>query len=58
VILFSFESTFTNEHWEIAVAHFKGLELDIKEILDLLPNEVSSWSEDIASGDIVIFDHL
>jgi hypothetical protein len=58
VIFFFAQSSLGDEHWEIAIRNAILLEAGVKETLNVLPNEVSERSEDIASGDFVILDHF
>jgi hypothetical protein len=58
VVLFSLQSSFGNKHREVSVVDSLSLELIIEVSLDLLPDEVSSGSKDVAPWNIVVVDHL
>lgn len=53
-----FKSSLRHKHWEVAILNVKLFNSAIKMSLDLLPNIVGSWSQNVASGDIIIVNHL
>ena len=58
MILLLLECCLRNEHWEVAVLYTELLDFFVEELLDLLPNVIRSWSEDIASRDIIVLNQL
>ena len=58
MVLLSFQSVFTNKHWEIAVLDSNSFNFSIEEALNLLPDEEGSRSEDVAPWDVIVVNHL
>lgn len=58
MVLLLVKSGLSNEHREVAVLDTECLDLGIKEIGDLFPNEVSRWSQNVASTNIVVLDEV
>lgn len=52
------EGRLRNEDWKVGVFDTELLDFLIEELLDFLPNTVGPWTNNVASGDVVILDHL
>mmetsp|Transcript_36659 Transcript_36659/g.77819 ORF Transcript_36659/g.77819 Transcript_36659/m.77819 type:complete len:307 (+) Transcript_36659:821-1741(+) len=58
VVLFRLQSPLGDEQRKIRVLYAQLLDLTVKPLLDLLPNEESPGSEDVAAGHLIVLDHL
>ena len=58
VVLLSLEPGGGHEEGKVAVLHPFLLDLFIEEVLDLLPHGVRPRPEDVAAGDVVVFDEF
>lgn len=54
MILLDFQRFSGNKHWEVCVFYAVCLDEPIKECLDLFPDGVSPWPQDVAARDIII----
>ena len=58
VILFFVESSFSDEHWKVAVLNAKFFNSAIEKFCNLLPDKKALWSQDVASRDFIILNHV
>lgn len=58
MFLFCFQCLLGHKDWEISIFDIFCLEQVIKKFLQNLPNEIAPWSQDVASTDIVVFQHF
>ena len=56
--LLSLESSLGDEDWEVAVLDAEFLDFAIEKVLDLFPDEVGRWTENVASRDVVVLNQL
>lgn len=56
MLLLDFQGFSGDEHWEVRVFHAVGFDELIEEGLDLFPDGVSPWPQNVAARDIVIVD--
>ena len=58
MVLLFFEGSLGDEHWEVAVLNIKFFDLGVEEPLDFLPDVERSWSQDVASRDVIVVNQI
>ena len=58
MVLFFVEGGLSDEHWEVAVVDALCLEHGVCIGCDLLPDVERGWTQDVATGDVIVLDQL
>ena len=58
VVLFSLQDRRGHEHREVGILHTKLLDLCIEPGLNLLPDTIGPWLEDVTTADVVVLQHV
>ena len=58
MILLFVKSICCNKHWEVTILNTDSFEFFIHVALDLFPDVVRNWSENVASWNIVVLNHI
>lgn len=58
MFLLLLEDSLRHKHGEVGIVHTQSCNRLVKEGLDLAPNEVTPWSEDVTARYIVVFQQF